>query len=339
MVPSASGAASALLTRRCWSIRARPENRGLTIVTWKWSPPPVRSITDSSVESGNACSSSVRMVSLAIGDDASDALRPYRGAGVRYETVQEGFRSFVARTLEDEGRAWLDELPRVVAELEQRWRLTLDGELQGGLLSCVFAATTMDGRRAVLKIGAYPRTHHEIASLRAWGGRGAPELLEADTELQALLLERIEPGTHPDEGQAEEVASVLEALHISPPPGLPTLDSVVSRRIENAERDGRASRKKAEWARAAATQLALDPPGAVLVHGDFDDRNLLVCARRGLCAIDPLPCVGDPAYDAGYWAHANRRRGRRARLDAIVASTGLDRERVRDWAAVVGVHG
>jgi streptomycin 6-kinase len=77
----------------------------------------------------------------------------------------------------------------------------------------------------------------------------------------------------------------------------------------------------------------------MLVHGDFDDRNLLVCARRGLCAIDPLPCAGDPAYDAGYWVHANRRPGRRARLDAIVAATGLDRERVRDWAAVVGVHG
>lgn len=71
----------------------------------------------------------------------------------------------------------------------------------------------------------------------------------------------------------------------------------------------------------------------------FDEHNILVCERRGLCAVDPLPCAGDPAYDAGYWVHGERRPGRRARLDAIVAATRLERARVRDWAAVVGVHG
>ena len=75
----------------------------------------------------------------------------------------------------------------------------------------------------------------------------------------------------------------------------------------------------------------------MLVHGDFDERNLL-WSRGGLVAIDPWPCVGDPAYDAGYWVHGNRRPGRRARLDALV-ELGFDRARVRDWAAIVGVHG
>jgi streptomycin 6-kinase len=74
------------------------------------------------------------------------------------------------------------------------------------------------------------------------------------------------------------------------------------------------------------------------VHGDFDERNLLVCERRGLCAVDPLPCTGDPAYDAAYWVHGNRLPGRRARLDALF-ELGFDQARVRDWAAVVGVHG
>jgi streptomycin 6-kinase len=309
------------------------------MVTWKWSPPPVRSTTVNSAESGNACSSSVRIVSLAIGDDAIDAVHPNRCGGMRYETVEEGFRSFVARTLGDEGRAWLDELPRVVAELEHRWRLTLGRELHGGLLSYVRAAKTRNGRPVVLKIGAYPRTHHEIAGLRAWGGGAAPELLEADEQRRALLLERIEPGTHPHDAPAKDVAVVLGALRVPAPSGLPTLDSIVARRIENAERDGRASRQKVDWARAAAARLALDAPAPSLVHGEFDERNLLVCTRRGLCAIDPLPCAGDPAYDAGYWVHGNRRPGRRARLHAIVAATGLDRARVRDWAAVVGVHG
>ena len=38
MVPSASGAASASLTSRCWSSSESPANRGVATVTWKWSP-------------------------------------------------------------------------------------------------------------------------------------------------------------------------------------------------------------------------------------------------------------------------------------------------------------
>ena len=36
-------------------------------------------------------------------------------------------------------------------------------------------------------------------------------------------------------------------------------------------------------------------PPAVLVHGDFDERNILRCARRKVCAIDPLVCRRRPA--------------------------------------------
>src|SRR5439155_6532170 len=54
IVPSRSGSASASLTSRCWSRSEIPAKRGLATVTWKWSPPPVRSSTDSSAASGNA---------------------------------------------------------------------------------------------------------------------------------------------------------------------------------------------------------------------------------------------------------------------------------------------
>ena len=108
-------------------------------------------------------------------------------------------------------------------------------------------------------------------------------------------------------------------------------------RLETARGAGR-PQHKIEWAIDKAAELERSTRQEVLVHGDFDERNLL-WSTRGLVAIDPWPCVGDPAYDAGYWVHGNRRPGRRARLEAIVAATGLERERVRDWAAVIGVHG
>jgi monothiol glutaredoxin len=57
MVPSRKGSASAALTRRCWSRSDRPSKRGLVTITWKWSPPPVRSSTRSSSAPGNAACS------------------------------------------------------------------------------------------------------------------------------------------------------------------------------------------------------------------------------------------------------------------------------------------
>ena len=255
------------------------------------------------------------------------------------ETVEPGFRAFAARTFGDEGRAWIASLPEIQDALAARWQLDLGPELPGGLLSCVQEARLPDGSEAVLKIGGpSSRCRDEITALRAWGGTGAPELLEADGELGAMLLERIRPGTHPPSVTAAEIASLLPQLHVPAPFGLPPLTAIVQQRISTAVRDGRTTDPKARWALAKVVELERDQPPDVLLHGDFDERNLLVCERRGLCAIDPLPCAGDPAYDAAYWVHGNRRPGRRARLDALV-ELGFDRARVRDWAAVVGVHG
>ena len=253
--------------------------------------------------------------------------------------VEPGFRAFVTRAYGDEGRAWIARLPSVLETLMERWRLELGPELPGGLLSCVRAVTLEDGDEAVLKVDSWPRTRDEIAALRVWAGEGAPALLAADEGLGAMLLERIEPGDHAVGASGEAVGVLLRRLHVEPPPKLPTLAETVRERVETALRDGRASEQKAGWALARVAELERDPPATVLLHADLDERNLLVCRRRGLCAIDPLPCTGDPAYDAAYWVHGNRRPGRRARLETIVAATGLDRARVRDWTAVVGVHG
>src|ERR687887_351456 len=59
MVPSARGSARASFTSRCCSSSGSPLKRGLVTATWKWSPPPVRSSTTSSVASGNATRSKV----------------------------------------------------------------------------------------------------------------------------------------------------------------------------------------------------------------------------------------------------------------------------------------
>ena len=257
---------------------------------------------------------------------------------LRAETVEDTSQAFIARHFGAEGRAWLAQLPSTLARVARRWNLEVGPPLHGGLMSAVHLVTTADGTSAVLKIaGPWSPTQDEVAALRIWGGGAAPVLLSADIAAGALLLERIEPATSGVNATADDIAIVLRSLHVPPPSGLPRLDDLVRERLDTARREGRQGHKL-EWALAKVAQLEQSPAPQVLLHGDFDERNLL-WSRRGLVAIDPWPCSGDAAYDAAYWVHGNRRPGRRARLDAVVEATGLDRARVRDWAAVIGVHG
>jgi streptomycin 6-kinase len=251
---------------------------------------------------------------------------------------ESGVRTSAATAPGAGGRVWLAALPALLEELAASWHLRLDRDLGGGTVSSVTEVTTAEGTPAVLKLTP-SGAGRELAALKAWGGHGAPELLRADVARGALLLERIVPGTYRLAADPEGVARVLHALHVEPPPGLPSLGDAVRRRLRRAAAEGRAPGRKLGWALTKLAELEQDAPPPALLHGDFDDRNLRVCARSGLRAIDPLACAGDPAYDAGSWVHGDRRPGRRARLDGIAAATGLPHDRVRDWAAIVGVHG
>ena len=224
--------------------------------------------------------------------------------------------------------------------LAARWHLELGPELPGGLLSCVRTVTREDGAEAVLKIGSRPGTRDEIAAL---------ENLERIGRTRAPRRRRGAAGpaarTHRAGQPSRRRPRRGSRRRLTPPARRAAARGAAARarrceqRLEpRSETGGRRNRRRAGRARRS-TELERGPAATVLLHGDLDERNLLVCRRRGLCAIDPLPCAGDPAYDAGYWVHGNRRPGRRARLEAIVAATGLERARVRDWAAVVGVHG
>ena len=254
--------------------------------------------------------------------------------------VEDSSEAFLARHFGDEGRAWLATVPGTLSKLAEEWQLGLGARLRGGLLAIVHEATTASGEQVVLKLASrWDRPLEEIACLEAWAGGGAPRLLRADPARGAMLLERIEPAVRARDAGAAEVANVLRQLHLEPPHGMRTLGEVARRRLARAVVQRRANDARVRWAIAAVERLEVDPPQPVIVHGDFDWRNLLRCRERGLVAIDPLACVGDPAYDAGYWAHAAGDSGRRARTAEIADVLGLDVRRVRAWCAVVAVHG
>ena len=91
-------------------------------------------------------------------------------------------------------RSWLDDLPLLVASVEEDWGITVGDAYTDSTEAFVARATCEDGTAAVLKL-IVPRggdaAEREIAVLRLTGGEGCARLLRADAARGALLLERL----------------------------------------------------------------------------------------------------------------------------------------------------
>jgi hypothetical protein len=98
--------------------------------------------------------------------------------------------------LGDAGREWLRRLPAIISACERQWDLTI-GSPFGLTYNYVAPAVRADGLHLVLKL-SFPQDREfrtEAAALRLFDGRGMVQLLAADHERGAMLLERLEPGT------------------------------------------------------------------------------------------------------------------------------------------------
>jgi streptomycin 6-kinase len=245
--------------------------------------------------------------------------------------------------------AWLDELPPVLTELAVRWEVEFKSVVQRGSMSVVIRCRRMDGRSAVLKVGFdRKRLANEAAALARWHTIHVPVVLAVDETVGALLIEAIEPGTplveaglHPS---IESVIALITSLHNeglddrSYPP--------VAHRIAHLFESGRKNYERKpqllevvppdlyERGRQLAMRLAGDAPATVLLHGDLTPANVLDGGEeRGLVAIDPSPCSGDPAFDAidlVMWQAADPETIA-ARAEQLAPAIGADSERLMDW--------
>ncbi len=201
---------------------------------------------------------------------------------------------------------------------------TLKGgsRLGGGFRCEVFACSAAGGEQVVVKLTATPgEARLEAAALASWAHTGAAaRLIDADISDGALLLERIRPGTPlpggDDPASVAVAARLLARLHLAADGELafPALEDIYVRLESRARGDadfeqrtrGDPARRAAglerlELARAAAMDLCATAERAVLLHGDFLDKNLLR-SGAGYLAIDPIPRIGDPCADVGFFA-------------------------------------
>lgn len=207
-------------------------------------------------------------------------------------------------------RIWLESLPQLLAKLLSDWSLRLDEPFHHeGTGSWISPVLRFDGTQAVLKL-AMPHMEgkDEIQGLRYWSGRSMVQLLEADDDSGAMLLERCLPGTtlrsQPEPVQDEVIAAVLKRLWDSTTETshLPAFRPL-SQMIDLWCRETMAQRQL--WPDAGLVneglrvmrELARPSPDDVLLATDLHAGNVLRSQREPWLAIDPKPFVGDRAYD------------------------------------------
>lgn len=242
-----------------------------------------------------------------------------------------------------ERTAWLAELPERVDRLSTAWRIDVGPPAADATASWVAPAVGRDGQRSVLKLGMpHMEADDEIAGLRWWAGDPSVRLLRADEDLNAMLLERCEPGTPlrslPEREQDPVIARLLRRAWRHPPPRgiFRPLTVMVEAWASESEAspgtwpDPGLTREGLELLRG----LARDEVTPAVLITDLHAGNVLRSTREPWLVIDPKPFVGDPAYDATQ--HLLNCRGRLGEDPAgtvgrLAHLLEVDADRIRAW--------
>ncbi|MFJ6606202.1 aminoglycoside phosphotransferase family protein [Streptomyces lydicus] len=250
-----------------------------------------------------------------------------------------------------DARAWLAGLPRLGADLLERWDLRPDGPAAHGMASLVLPVLRADGTPAALKLQQLrEETAGAATGLRTWRGNGIVRLLDYDEESSSQLLERLDAtrtlSSVADDARALQIlAELLARLSSVPAPeGLRTLSGLAAAMLDQVPRAVPALRDPAEQrlVRICASAVAelVGEPGDRLLHWDLHYDNVLAGEREPWLAIDPEPLAGDPGFELlpalhNRWAEVvatgDVERAVRRRFDLLTEALGLDRRRATGW--------
>lgn len=242
------------------------------------------------------------------------------------------------------GPAWLQRLPATIDDLTQRWSLVVAAPIaEEASCSWVAPCVRADGTLAVLKLGLpHMEASHEIDGLLFWAGDPTVFLLEHDVPLNAMLLERCDPGTTlrtlPEVEQDEVIAELLQRLWRAPyvpHPFRPLSEMITCWSEESLQQaDNWPDGDLAEAGLRVYEELLDSSVAEVLLATDLHAGNVLKAQREPWLVIDPKPFYGDPTYDATQHLLNCKDRLRddpSGTIGRFSHLLGVDRERVRLW--------
>jgi streptomycin 6-kinase len=247
--------------------------------------------------------------------------------------------------------AWFEALPGVLSDLAERWDLEWGPLIQRGSMSVVIRCRAAKRVSAVLKVSPERiRLAHEASALAKWRTAHVPTVLAVDESVGGLLIEAVEPGTPLVESatypSSERLVALMTSLHDDGDPD-PAYQPVADRVAYLFESGKKPYERKPELVelippalygrgRRLALRLAAETSSPVLLHGDLTPVNVLDGGDvRGLVAIDPAPCLGDPAFDAidlVLW-RAEDAAAIAARAEQLAPAIGADAGRLLEWCA------
>lgn len=245
----------------------------------------------------------------------------------------------------EDGRNWLKNLPDLLQKCRVCFALDWLGDpFSGGNVSFVMPVRSRD-RKAVLKLQFPDReSRFEADALRRWNGLGAIRLIDHAPELNAMLLERCDPGRFladdPDIDQIGVLSTLLGQLLIPADAPFTRLTDEADHWLQSLESDwenaGRPCEKRlVDAAATALSNLPKEPTAQVLLHQDLHGHNVLSAERTPWLAIDPKPLIGDPAFALSpivrSFEFGHTRSAALYRLDRLSEELDLDRERARHW--------
>ncbi len=255
------------------------------------------------------------------------------------------FAHRIERAFGDDGRAWLERLPAIVADCKRRWSLSVGPPFASANYSYTAPAQDPQGAWLVLKLAVPgPFVAAEIDALRLFDGDGTARLIDSDEGLGAMLLERLEPGgllLEVEEREAMSVAAGLMARLKKPVPPVHRFHDVWEwmrglERLRSAF-DGGTGPFPADLVERAEALLASPSGERMILHGDLHHYNILSARRAPWLAIDPKGIVGEPEYEAAAFLRNSLldqpepRNVLSMRIDRLAAEAGLDRERMIGW--------
>jgi streptomycin 6-kinase len=263
--------------------------------------------------------------------------------------LHPAFVSTIRSTFGARGDAWLSRLPTLLDEFKHRWHLTLLPPFPDLSFNYVIPGLRDDGSEAVLKLGVpTDELTSEVEALKAFGGRGAVCLLEADPQEGALLLERLLPGkmlttVAEDEDATRSAADALRPLWGSDPQTFPFKTTADwARGLEKLPTlFPNGTPIPARWidqARALFHDLIPTQTSSLLLHGDFQHTNIL-STGDGWRVIDPKGIVGEAEFELAAFLEnkidvqdaSSTRKITEKRIAIFCEVLGFDRKRVRDW--------
>ncbi|MFB5189317.1 aminoglycoside phosphotransferase family protein [Alicyclobacillus fastidiosus] len=213
-----------------------------------------------------------------------------------------------------QGEQWLRDLPELLERCQERFDLRLEAPFPNLTWNLVLQASRCDGTPVVLKMAVRKaELYRERTALHAYSGRGGIQVLDADDDLGAVVLERADPGTALSTIEDDDLAtgifcSVFRALHgeastISSASGpLVPIEEHFSgiERYRQRHCKGNAEPLSAYWVERASECLAYlvsSTRDRVVLHGDLHHDNILQHRRGGWAVIDPKGIVGDRHFD------------------------------------------